>query len=55
MDDLRKNGIGRSLIEASKKRAIELGFRAINLATQTSNYPAIQFYLKNGFELIEKR
>ena len=48
----KKKGIGRSLIEVAKKRAIELGVRAINLETQTSNYPAIQFYLKNGFELI---
>lgn len=51
-DRFKKNGIGRSLIEVAKKRAIELGVRAITLETQTSNYPAIQFYLKNGFELI---
>ena len=48
----KKNGIGRSLIEVAKKRAIQIGVRAIHLETQTSNYPAIQFYLKNGFELI---
>jgi ribosomal protein S18 acetylase RimI-like enzyme len=48
----KKNGIGQSLVEAAKRRAIELGVRAIHLETQTSNYPAIQFYLKNGFELI---
>ncbi|MGM0752821.1 MAG: GNAT family N-acetyltransferase [Bacillota bacterium] len=48
----KKNGIGKSLIEVAKKRATELGVRAINLETQTSNYPAIQFYLKNGFDLI---
>lgn len=48
----KRNGIGRSLIEIAKNRAIELGLRMITLETQTSNYPAIQFYLKNGFELI---
>lgn len=51
-DQFKKNGIGRSLIEVAKKRAIELGVRAITLETQTSNYPAVQFYLKNGFELV---
>ncbi|WP_332649536.1 GNAT family N-acetyltransferase [Lysinibacillus sp. 54212] len=51
-DRFKKNGIGRCLIEVAKKRAIELGVRSIILETQTSNYPAIQFYLKNGFELI---
>lgn len=48
----KKNGIGRSLIEVAKKRASELGVRSLTLETQTSNYPAVQFYLKNGFELI---
>ncbi|MEO4052994.1 GNAT family N-acetyltransferase [Solibacillus sp. CAU 1738] len=51
-DRLKKNGIGRSLIEVAKKRATELGVRSITLETQTSNYPAVQFYLKNGFELV---
>ena len=51
-DRFKRNGIGRGLIEVAKKRATELGVRAINLETQTSNYPAIQFYLKNGFDLI---
>jgi len=48
----KKNGIGRSLIEVAKKRATELGVRSITLETQTSNYPAVQFYMKNDFELI---
>jgi ribosomal protein S18 acetylase RimI-like enzyme len=51
-DRFKKNGIGSILIEVAKKRATELGVRAIYLETQTSNYPAIQFYLKNGFEFI---
>lgn len=48
----QKHGIGRSLIDVAKKRAVELGVRAIVLETQTSNYSAIQFYLKNGFEIV---
>ena len=48
----KNKGIGRTLIEIAKKRAMGLGIRAITLETQTSNYPAIQFYLKNGFELV---
>ncbi len=52
LNRFKKNGIGGSLIEVAKKRAIELVVRAIYLETQTSNYPAIQFYLKNVFELI---
>ncbi|MDW0116512.1 GNAT family N-acetyltransferase [Sporosarcina thermotolerans] len=51
-DRYKKNGIGRILMEVAKKRATELCVRSIILETQTSNYPAIQFYLKNGFELI---
>ena len=35
-----------------QKRARELGVRMIVLETQSSNFPAIQFYLKNGFQLI---
>ena len=45
-------GIGRKLMDVAKRRAMELGARAITLETQTSNYPAIQFYLNNGFELV---
>ena len=35
-----------------KQRAHEINVRAIVLETQTSNVPAIQFYLKNGFALV---
>lgn len=49
---LKNNGIGSSLMEVAKKRATEIGVRSITLETQTSNYPAVQFYLKHGFELV---
>lgn len=48
----KRKGIGSALFEIAKKRARELGVRMITLETQTSNYPAIQFYLKNGFQFI---
>ncbi|MFY0742770.1 GNAT family N-acetyltransferase [Solibacillus silvestris] len=48
----KRQGIGNALFELTKKRACELGVRMITLETQTSNYPAIQFYLKNNFQLI---
>lgn len=48
----KKQGIGSQLMERVKKRAKELGARAVTLETQSSNYPAIQFYVKNGFEII---
>jgi len=45
-------GIGSKLMSIVKTRAAEIGVRAIVLETQTSNYPAIQFYKKHGFHLI---
>jgi len=45
-------GIGSQLMSLVKTRAEELGARAIVLETQTSNYPAIQFYKRHGFQLI---
>lgn len=49
-DDMKRKGIGTSLINFVKERAEEMKARAIILETQTSNYNAIQFYLRNGFE-----
>jgi ribosomal protein S18 acetylase RimI-like enzyme len=45
-------GIGKKVMDLVKERAIQLQVRAIVLETQTSNYNAIRFYLKNGFSLI---
>lgn len=50
-EEMKKQGIGSRLIDSAKNRAKELGARAVVLETQTSNFPAIQFYLKNGFKL----
>ena len=48
----KRLGIGSKLMEFVKERALRLGVRAITLETQTSNYPAVQFYLKHGFQLV---
>jgi len=51
-EQFKRLGIGSKLITFAKERAHELDVRAITLETQTSNYPAIQFYLKHGFQLV---
>lgn len=48
---MQTKGIGSGLIEFAKKRAREIGVRAIVLETQTSNFSAIEFYGKHGFKL----
>ena len=51
-DPFKRLGIGSQLMAFVKERAHELDVRAITLETQTSNYPAVQFYLKHDFQLI---
>jgi len=51
-NNMKRKGIGTALMNIAKKRAKEIKARAIVLETQTSNYSAIEFYKKNGFELI---
>ncbi|MHC0039412.1 GNAT family N-acetyltransferase [Pseudoneobacillus sp. C159] len=48
---MQAKGIGSRLIELAKKRGREIGVRAMVLETQTSNFPAINFYKKHGFKL----
>ena len=48
----KRLGIGSKLIDYVKERAKVLDVRAITLETQTSNYPAVQFYLKQGFQVV---
>jgi ribosomal protein S18 acetylase RimI-like enzyme len=49
---LQLKGIGGQLMNMVKERGAKLGVRAIVLETQTSNFPAIQFYKKHGFNFI---
>ena len=45
----RGKKIGKALIGAAREYARKVGCRLIELETQNTNYPAIQFYLKQGF------
>jgi ribosomal protein S18 acetylase RimI-like enzyme len=48
----QNKGIGSKLMALVIERAAQIGVRAIVLETQTSNYPAIQFYKKHGFNFM---
>lgn len=45
----RGQNVGRLLIKAVNRKARELNCRIVELETQNTNYPAIQFYRKCGF------
>ena len=47
----RHQGLGTELMNFVKRICNEKGSRAIVLECQSSNYPAIQFYEKMGFQL----
>lgn len=47
----RRYGIGSLLLNCASDWARNRGCRAIVLETQNVNYPAIQFYLRNGWEV----
>ena len=49
--ECRRQGIGTRLLEDLKWSALRCDARGIMLETQTTNYPAIQFYTSSGFEL----
>lgn len=49
LDDYRRKGYGSLLLNKAKDIAKENNFREIILETQTCNYNAINFYIKNGF------
>lgn len=51
-DSLRKQGIGKMLMDKAKEIAKLQNRRAIILETQSCNTNAIGFYLHQGFELI---
>jgi dTDP-4-amino-4,6-dideoxy-D-galactose acyltransferase len=47
----QKNGIGRKLIHAVEKWAIDQKLHKISVATQQQNIDACNFYKKMGFEI----
>jgi ribosomal protein S18 acetylase RimI-like enzyme len=51
-EEFRRRGIGTLLMKYAVKISKERGARMLVLETQTCNVPAVNFYLKKGFELI---
>jgi GNAT superfamily N-acetyltransferase len=51
-EEFRRKGIGTQLMKKAREVAKERGARMLVLETQTCLVPAINFYLKFGFELI---
>jgi ribosomal protein S18 acetylase RimI-like enzyme len=47
----RRLKVGKKLMESVIELARSKGFRAVILETQNTNVPAIEFYMKCGFEL----
>jgi ribosomal protein S18 acetylase RimI-like enzyme len=50
-EEYRRQGIGTELIERGKGFATKSNCRAIVVETQTTNWPALNFYLKMGFQI----
>lgn len=53
--DLRRAGIGRSILEELRRRALQRGFTRLVLETTETWQDAIAFYLRFGFRLVEHR
>jgi ribosomal protein S18 acetylase RimI-like enzyme len=51
MQDYRRQGIGRALMEHVVAKAVGGNFRIVVLETQNTNVPAIRFYRRMGFSL----
>lgn len=51
-EKLRRKGVGHALMDIAKQQANLEHRRAVILETQSCNVPAINFYMKEGFELI---
>ena len=51
-EEIRRQGVGRRLMDVVKEQAKAEGRRAVILETQSCNVDAIAFYLSQGFELI---
>ncbi|WP_228372450.1 GNAT family N-acetyltransferase [Chryseobacterium daeguense] len=50
-ENFRGQNIGKLLIKNVNRKARKLQCRIVELETQNTNYPAIQFYLKAGFKI----
>lgn len=50
----RGQGIGRRLLDSFKTKCYMEGYREIQLELRITNSVAHKFYVKNGFEIVEK-
>lgn len=50
-EKFRRNGAGARLIKSAVREARNLNCRVIELETQNTNFPAIQFYRRMGFSI----
>ncbi|TXL61513.1 GNAT family N-acetyltransferase [Aeromicrobium terrae] len=50
--DTRGGGVGTALVEATLEQAKEAGFTAMQFNAVTETNPAVQLYLRLGFEII---
>ena len=50
-EEYRRQGIGAALMRRAQEFARENDCRAISAETQTTNWPALNFYLKMGFRV----
>ena len=50
-ENLRGQDIGKQLIKMANRKARDLSCRIVELETQNTNYPAIKFYQRAGFNL----
>ena len=48
-EQVRRQGMGRFLIDAAKKKAKQAGCRHLVLEAQSNNVPALDFYFSQGF------
>lgn len=51
--DARKQGLGSSLLQAAEQRLASLACRMVYLETAVDNGPAISFYKRHGYDVIE--
>jgi [ribosomal protein S18]-alanine N-acetyltransferase len=53
LSDARKHGVGSSLLQAAEQRLAALSCRVVYLETAVDNAPAISFYKKHAYDVIE--
>jgi len=46
-------GVGTQILKELECRAIKLGYKVLKLETRKVNKKAVDFYLKNGYEIID--